>query len=78
MSGVSSEEWPQYKEDTQDYLVLDEALVDGAGKTGSGVKPLQCAFFRDYLQDLVTHTGRSISSMLFYAKARPKWSTVEA
>ncbi|XP_072014791.1 acetylcholinesterase-like [Amphiura filiformis] len=49
--------WPQYDVETQKFLVLDESLADGTGTTGSGVKPLECAFWRDYLPDLVEQTG---------------------
>ena len=56
-SGVTDEEWPKYQVDTQEYLVLDETLVDGDGTKGSEVKPLQCAYWREYIDKLVTQTG---------------------
>ena len=54
---MTDDEWPEYKVDTQAYLVLDETLVDGDGTTGSEVKPLQCAYWREYIDKLVTQTG---------------------
>ncbi|XP_072015175.1 cholinesterase 1-like [Amphiura filiformis] len=50
--------WPQYDVNTtQEFLILNESLADGTGFTGSGVKPLECAFWKDYLPDLVVQTG---------------------
>ncbi|XP_072015174.1 cholinesterase 1-like [Amphiura filiformis] len=54
---VDALNWPQYDFQTQEFLILNESLADGTGTTGSGVKPLECAFWRDYLPDLLVQTG---------------------
>ena len=47
-----SEEWPQYKANTQEYLVLDETLVDGPGIKGSRVRSNECVFWKHLLPQL--------------------------
>ncbi|XP_072014789.1 cholinesterase-like [Amphiura filiformis] len=49
--------WPQYDVETQEYLVLNEALSGESWIRGSGVKPLECAFWREYLPKLAVQTG---------------------
>ncbi|XP_072048816.1 cholinesterase-like [Amphiura filiformis] len=49
--------WPQYDVETQEFLVLNESLAEGTKITGSGVKPQECAFWRDYLPNLDVQTG---------------------
>lgn len=74
MSGVSSDEWPQYKMDTQEYLVLNESLVDGPAYTGSEVKPLQCAFWKEYIPQLVTKTADINEVEIAWKEEFSKWS----
>ena len=43
--------------DNQSYLILNESLVDETYHTGVGVKPLECAFWREYQPKLQMQTG---------------------
>ncbi|XP_072015168.1 acetylcholinesterase-like [Amphiura filiformis] len=61
-SASSSNEWPEFTDDAEEYLVLEEALVDGPGTTGNRVKP-QCDFWWNELPKLGDHSHHTDNQM---------------
>lgn len=57
--GVSRGEWPLFKNDTREHLIIRGDLINRLEKSqaiGAGSRVTQCSFWKEYLPDLVVKT----------------------